>query len=195
MTTARIERKLGNEVERHPDGALTRHAFFEPHEDVMRELVRDLFEENWRRIVVGPCLEGAVFEVCFTEKPKVRVSDGYLTVDLGPWHFHLCIGKHKGSPSEELRENRPVARISLWERRGKGCVHGRSWGLRLWNGYGEQMTTIFLPNPWLTYDMQVVKQPNWSRLELYYRLREKYLGKAIPADLEQAANASWDDEG
>ena len=46
MTTAKIDRKLGHEVERHPDGALTRHTCFEPHEDVMRELVRDLFEEN-----------------------------------------------------------------------------------------------------------------------------------------------------
>ena len=39
MTTAKIDRKLGHEVERHPDGALTRHTCFKPHEDVMRELV------------------------------------------------------------------------------------------------------------------------------------------------------------
>lgn len=42
MTTAKIDRKLGHEVERHPDGALTRHSGFEPHEDVMRELVEGI---------------------------------------------------------------------------------------------------------------------------------------------------------
>lgn len=188
-------KKAGREIERHPDGALTCHSYFEPREEIMRELVRDLFEENWQRIVVGPCLEGAVFEACFSRKPELRISDGYLTVDLGSWHFHLCIGKHEGSPSEELREKRPVARVSLWERRGKGCAHGRSWGLRLWNGYGEQMTTVFLPSPWLTDDRRVSKAPDWSRLDLYYRLREKYLGEPVPGDFEQAANVSWEDDG
>lgn len=183
---------LGTSPEYHPDGSITRHTYFEPREEIMRPLVADLFERNWQRIVVGPCVEGAVFEVCFTEKPKVHVQDGYLTVDLGSWHFHLCVGAHEGSHSEELCKNRPVASISLWERRGKGCLHGRSWGLRLWNGYGEQMTTVFLPNPWLTEDMKVLKEPQWERLELYYWLRNKYLGEPIPENYEQAANASWE---
>ena len=83
---------------------------------------------------------------------------------------------------------RPVAKIAFFERRGKGCAGGRSWGLRMWNGYGEQMTTVFLPNPWLTDDMQLLKQPDWNRLDLYYQLREKFLGEPVPADFEAAAN-------
>ena len=193
MTVTAHSRKLSEEIEHHPDGSRTLHAYFGPSEEVMRELVRDLFARNWQRIVVGPCIEGAVFEVSFQEPPELRELDGYLTVDLGPWHFHLCIGKHRGSPSPELREKRPVARVSIWERRGTGCVHGRSWGLRMWNGYGEQMTTVFLPSPWLTDEMKVQKEPDWSRLDLYYRLREKYLGETVPADLEQSANADWNE--
>ena len=42
MTAAKIDRKPGHEVERHPDGALTRHTCFEPREDVMRELVEGM---------------------------------------------------------------------------------------------------------------------------------------------------------
>ena len=30
MTTPKIDRKPGHEVERHPDGALARHTCFEP---------------------------------------------------------------------------------------------------------------------------------------------------------------------
>lgn len=177
-----------DEIEKHPDDALTGYSYFAPAESVMKELVDELFVHNWPRIVVGPCIEGAVFEIVFQGPPEVRISDGYLTVDLGAWHFHLCIAEHRGSTSEELRKMRPVAKIGFFERRGKGCVGGRSWGLRMWNGYGEQMTTVFLPNPRLTDDMQLLKQPDWNRLDLYYRLREKFLGEAMPADLEAAAN-------
>jgi hypothetical protein len=177
-----------DETVQHPDDAQTGYSYFTPSETVMKELVDELFFRNWQRIVVGPCIEGAVFEVCFKNAPEVRISDGYLTVDLGTWHFHLCISAHKGSTSEELRKMRPVAKIGLFERRGKGCAGGRSWGLRMWNGYGEQMTTIFLPNPRLTDDMQLLKEPDWNRLELYYRLREKFLGEPLPSDFEAIAN-------
>jgi len=70
-------------------------------------------------------VEGAVFEIACQSAPELRYSDGYLTVDLGPWHFHLCLGPHKGSTSDELRRNRPVARVAFFERRGKGCGNDR----------------------------------------------------------------------
>jgi len=109
-----------------PDDALIGYSYFVPTEAAMNELVDELFRHNWQRIVVGPCIEGAVFEICFKAPPEIRISDGYLTVDLGAWHFHLCIGAHKGSSSEELRTKRPVAKIGFFERRGKGCAGGRS---------------------------------------------------------------------
>lgn len=160
----------------------------------MSALIEELFTRNWKHLTVGPCIEGAVFEVRFEKAPDVRTLDGYLTVDLGHWHFHLCIAPHKGTASEELRRMRPVARVALFERRGSGCGGGRSWGVRLWNGYGEQMTTVFLPNPALTDDMDMAKTPDWSRLDLYYRLRERFLGEPMPSNLEAAAHVEWASE-
>ncbi|MGH9843215.1 MAG: DUF7676 family protein, partial [Blastocatellia bacterium] len=79
-------------------GSVTEYSYVTPTEETMRELTRLLFEEHWREIIVGPCIEGAVFEIRFEQAPKkVSVLDGYLTVDLGHWHFHLCIGEHKGT--------------------------------------------------------------------------------------------------
>lgn len=180
-----------DEIVEHPDDAVTAYTYFEPREAVLRELVQQLFGVHWSSVVVGPCIEGAVFEVCFQQAPEIRYSDGYLTVDLGPWHFHLCLGPHKGSASEELRRMRPVAKVGFFDRRGKGCGGGRSWGLRFWNGYGEQMTTVFLPNPRISDDQQLLPKPDWSRLDLYYRLREQFLGEPMPTDLEVAALAPF----
>src|SRR6185503_16367036 len=104
-------------------------------------------------------------------------------------HFHLCTGPTKSSSSEEIRQKRPISRAALFESRGVG--HGRSWGLRFWNGFGEQMTTVFLPNPNLSEEKKFVKEPNWSRLEFYYQLRHQLLGEPIPADFAAAANAEW----
>jgi hypothetical protein len=183
-----------DEVKREPDDALTAYSYFAPTESVLVELVEELFVKNWSHIVVGPCIEGAVFEIRFVEAPKIGTLDGYLTVDLGAWHFHLCIGPHKGTASEELRRVRPVHKVALFERRGKGCGGGRSWGVRLWNGYGEQMTTVFLPNPHLADDMRYLKTPDWSRLELYYQLRQKFLNEPLPEDFEAAANLPLPEE-
>lgn len=163
-------------------GTVTEYSYITPTEETMRELTRVLFEEHWRDIVVGPCIEGAVFEIRFAEAPKiVSVFDGYLTVDLGHWHFHLCIGPHKGTKSVELASKRRVAKLALFEMKGSKCMGGgNSYGLRMWNGFDEQMTTVFLPNPKLSDDMKVLKQPAWERLRLWYELRNQFLGEPMP---------------
>jgi hypothetical protein len=174
------------EIIDNPDGTTTEYTYFEPTEEMMRVLVDILFKEHWADITVGPCIEGAVFEVRFKEPPKVSLLDGYLTVDLGHWHFHLCIGAHKGTPSPELAAKRRVARAAFFETRGGKCGGGRSWGLRLWNGFGEQMTTVFLPNPYLSDDLKVLKDPRWERLRLWYELRHTFLGEPMPEDMSVA---------
>ena len=150
MTTTTQTKLLRQETIEQLDGTKTILSYFEPTDETMQALATDLFEHNWQRIVVGPCIQGAVFEVCFQQPPTLSYLDGYLTVNLGPWHFHLCVGTHTGTPSEELRRKRPVAKIAFFEERGRGCAGGRSWGLQMWNGFGEQMTTVFLPNPFLS---------------------------------------------
>jgi hypothetical protein len=174
------------EIVEHLDGSVTEFSYFEPSADAMDRLVRLLFEEHWREITVGPCIEGAVFEVRFSEAPKLSMLDGYLTVNLGPWHFHLCIAEHKGNRSPELARKRRVARAALFEIRGQRCGGGRSWGVRMWNGFGEQMTTVFLPNPRLSDELRPLSEPNWERLRLWYELRQEFLGEIPPANIAQA---------
>jgi hypothetical protein len=50
-----------------------------------------------------------------------------------------------------------------------------SWGLRLFNGKEEQQLTVFLPNPFLSSDDRILKEPDWSRLYLWDHLRKTYL--------------------
>ena len=102
----------------HLDGTVTEYSYFTPSADTMDRLVKSLFEGHWREVAVGPCIEGVVFEVRFTEAPKLTMLDGYLTVNLGPWHFHFCIDEHKGNRSRDLASKRRVARVTLFETRG-----------------------------------------------------------------------------
>jgi len=186
MTTAIPTKLLRQETIEQLDGTTTVRSYFEPTEETMQELVKDLFQHNWQRIVVGPCVQGAVFEVRFEKEPKLSYLDGYLTVDLGAWHFHLCIGPHQGTSSDELRRKRPVAKVAFFEDRGRGCAGGRSWGVQLWNGFGDQMTTVFLPNPFLSDEQKILREPQWERLRLWYELREKYLGEPMPGACKPA---------
>jgi hypothetical protein len=141
----------------------------------LERLFRELFTAHWRRIIFGPCIQGAVFEIRLTEPPKkISMFDGYLTVDTGAWHMHLCIDEHKDAPSLEVVKQRQPSRAAFFhESRTTGHVRG-TWGLRLWNGLGEQMITVFFPNPYLTDEQQIQKEPDWSRLELWEQLRQQY---------------------
>ncbi|MGH8769918.1 MAG: DUF7676 family protein, partial [Burkholderiales bacterium] len=175
MSLQKAREDIHRETVENLDGTTTEFTYFEPAEEKMRALAEILFQEHWSEITVGPCIEGAVFEIRFAAPPKVSLLDGYLTVDLGHWHFHLCIGEHRGTRSEELARKRRVARIAFMETRGGRCGGGRSWGLRLWNGFGEQMMTVFLPSPFLSDELKVLKEPQWERLRLWYELRRTFL--------------------
>ena len=167
--------ELKKETVKNLDGSKTEIEYIEPSEKVLEALFRDLFEQHWGEITFGPCVPGAVFEIRLKEKPpKVTISDGYLTVDTGPWHFHLCLGENKGAGNPELARQRRVGRAAFFRdiREGKGCVPG-SWGLRLWNGDAEQMITIFFPNPYLNAE-QRRQEPDWSKLDLWNQLRSKH---------------------
>jgi hypothetical protein len=174
-------------IEDNPDGTRTEYFDVEPGEERLLALLRELFEEHWGEIVFGPCLQGAVFELRFPEKPRVSVLDGYVTIGPegpGTWHFHLCIGPHRGT---ESRPTPPA--LAAWRRCRRAAFYrdldaaGRcgSWGLRLWNGRGEQMITVFFPNPWLDPERQrYVETPDWSRLDMWMGLRDRHAG--VPAE-------------
>src|SRR5580765_7312270 len=84
------------------DGSRTEYFDVDPTEATLLALARELFEEHWEQVIFGPCIEGAVFEGRFSERPRLSLLDGYLTVEVeggGSWHFHVCIGPHHGTPA------------------------------------------------------------------------------------------------
>jgi len=152
--------------------------------ETLQRLLTDIFENYWDRIHFGTLVQGAVFEIRAPNAPqKIGMLDGYLTIDFGHWHFHLCIGEHRGTPrnptSEDLARHRRTARAELYRRLREGD-RPSSWGLRLFNGAGEQQMTVFLPNPYLTGEQRILKEPVWEHLALWDHLRAEYLG--LPPD-------------
>ena len=144
--------------------------------------------------MIGPCLEGAVFELQQERRPeRVSMLDGYLTLFLGVTgdaHFHLCTDVHRGLGREGVdtvvAKRRQCSRVSFYREFGAGrCVPG-SWGVRLWNGDGDQMCTFFLPNPFLNAE-QKLQTPDWSRLSLWNELRARYLGETMPQPIPKEA--------
>jgi len=135
------------------DGTRTEYFDVECSEPSLLALLREMFEVSWQHVIFGPCIEGAVFEGRFGAPPVLSILDGYATVQVAgseSWHFHLCIGPHRGSPSlptsPELARWRRCARAAFFrslDRDGRASA----WGVRLWNGRGEQMLTVFFPNP------------------------------------------------
>ena len=168
------------------DGSLHAVWEFRPGRELLERLLRDLFENHHESLVFGPCIQGAVFECRLTEPPR-RISylDGYLTVDLGEWHFHLCIGEHRGDERHpcppELARWRKCARALLQRIYQNPPIAGHapvSYSLALLNGRGEQMVTFFLPNPYFDQNYRVLETPDWGKLALWNHIRANYLGLA-----------------
>ena len=164
----------GPAAERELDGTLTEYFDVDVRGDRVECLLTELFTEHWRALTVGPLLQGAVFEVRFTAPPRVTMLDGYMTVDLGAWHFHLCVNDHREAPPE-LAAIRRVGRAAFFRTRGTGGAgHApMTWGLRLWNGRGEQMVTVLFPSAYYSDAMEPLSEPDWHRVELWEALRAR----------------------
>jgi hypothetical protein len=174
-----------------PDGA-TLELFPLPTDAAsLEELLGGLFREDWQEITFGPLIQGAAWEMRAPHAPThVGVLDGYLTVAFGAAHFHLCIGAHKGPRNNPtplaLARHRRTARAELYRRLDRSGAPV-SWGLRLFNGQGEQQATVLLPNPFLSRDTEkVLKAPDWSRLALWDRLRKRWLDLSEPDPIDRS---------
>ena len=141
-------------------------------EQTLLRIFEDCFEE-WEHIHIGPLIQGAAWEIRPPRKPRITMLDGYATVDFRDWHFHICIGVHRDAPAEVARL-RQTHRAELYRQLSPDGTPS-SWGLRLFNGGDEQQITFLLPHPFLTDDQRIRDEPDWSRLGLWNRLREKYL--------------------
>jgi hypothetical protein len=148
----------------------------------LERILRDLFENHWHEIIFGPLIEGAAWELSVDRAPRhISLLDGYLTVDLGRMHFHLCIGETCGNPDAPtppaLAKRRRNAETVLLRRMNRDGTPD-TWALRMRNGAGEEQMTILFPNPFLTEKMQFADPPDWSKLALWDRVRDRYLGLA-----------------
>jgi hypothetical protein len=152
-------------------------------EPALFALVKHVFETYWEAIFFGVLIQGAAWEVKAPGPPrKIGLLDGYVTVDFGAWHFHLCIGETKGvgaSPTPpELARHRRCARAELYRLLNPRNGAPTSWGLRLFNGAGEQQMSVFLPNPFLGDEGRPAHPPRWERLAAWDDLRQRTLGLA-----------------
>ena len=164
------------------DSGQTEHIWPLPTDEAtLLDLVTTVFTQHWDMVEFGVLVEGAAWEIAAPGPPrKIGMYDGYVTVDFGRWHFHLCIGEHTGAPPELARLRR-CARAEMY--RGLGSDGApTTWGVRLYNGRGEQQLTILLPNPFLE-ENRLLPSPDFTRLALWDTLRERYLGLSPdPAD-------------
>jgi hypothetical protein len=150
-------------------------------EAFLKELLTYIFETYWREIVFGPMIQGGAFEFqCPNAPTKIKLFDGYLTVNFGNpgTHFHICIGENKGSPKKptpgELQRHRKTSQAEFF-RNLDGSGAPVAWGARFFNGKGEQQMSIFFPSPFLTDEQQIAEKPDWSRLAMWKDLSWRYL--------------------
>ncbi len=157
----------------------------------LERILRDLFETHWAEITFGPIIQGAAWEIKAPSAPSyVGIADGYLTVAFGISHFHLCIGPTAGSrhdpTPEALARHRRTRRAELYRRLDRAGAPN-SWGLRLFNGEGEQQATILLPNPFLSPEDKLLEDPDWSRLALWDELRAAWTGASGPDPADRSS--------
>lgn len=150
-------------------------------EPVLLDLIKHLFGAYWESIFFGTLIQGAAWEVKAPGPPrKIALLDGYVTVDFGPWHFHLCIGETKGvgaGPTPPaLARHRRCARAELYRGLNPRTGAPNIWGFRMFNGADEQQMTVFLPSPFIGDDGKLLKPPRWERLAAWDDLRKRVLG-------------------
>jgi hypothetical protein len=174
-----------------PDGATVEIFPLPTDEASLEALLRELFEHHWQVITFGPLIQGAAWEIRAPHAPTtVGMLDGYLTVAFGASHFHICIGptygpRHAPTPPA-LARHRQTSRAELYRRLDRAGAPA-SWGLRLFNGAGEQQLTILLPNPFLSADGEkILREPDWSRLALWDELRARWAGWPGPDPLDRS---------
>jgi len=170
-------------VELH--GGSTEHRWALPTDQAtLLALLTTVFTDHWQQIQFGTIIEGAAWEVVAPNAPvSIGMLDGYVTIDFGHWHLHLCIGEHKAS-GPELARIRRCSRAELYRGLGRKGTP-TTWGLRLFNGRDEQMMTVLLPNPFLTEEQKISREPDFTRLAAWDTLRERFL-RLCPDPLDRA---------
>lgn len=146
--------------------------------DWLFALFEELFSGYWDQLTWGPLIPGAAYELKSPGKPdRITLSDlGYLTIHWGvKGHLHLCLGGGPAMAPEDIRRRSP-SRAELVRRLDPDELP-RSWSVRMFNGDGQPMITIFLPNPFLTPEDRGADVPDWDRLALWEDLFPRLTGQ------------------
>lgn len=134
-------------------------------------LCLELFQDHWAQITFGPCIRGAIYELQLAAKPEVFVHDGYVIVDLGAaGHLHLCIASFDPTAA--------CARIALFAGYTEVSDEPVSWGIRFWNGAGQQMLSVFMTAAGSAerdeHGIPVGLQADERAVEIWQQLRARY---------------------
>jgi (2Fe-2S) ferredoxin len=166
-------------------GGAIKYEYFPADLATTGQLLSYLFKERWMDVGIGHLVDGSVLELEFTEAPKIcRLYDGYLTVVATGWHLHLCLAPHMGGADAttppELRDRRLVTKAALYQRLNHRR-EARSWGIQFWNGGGEKMMNLFLPNPFVgkNEDLLPENRPDRDKLALYQYLRQMLIEATV----------------
>jgi hypothetical protein len=165
------------------DGRVVRHLWDLPLDpDFLERFLTDVFGTYWDRIVFGPLVEGASYEMqCPCAPTRTDLSNGYLTIWFGGTHFHLCIGDvHSADPArpttEEWRRERKPAVARLFRMIDSDGAPS-SWGFEMRNGRDDSQLAIFFENPFLSRDDGIEDEPHWERLAMWRDISARYLGR------------------
>ena len=178
--SAKMQEQVRSKIVEEPGRGTLEVFTVDPSEQVLFRMIEDIYKNYWKEICFGILVQGGVWEIMAPNAPKrISLSDGYVTVDFGAWHFHICIGETKGSSKNptppEVQKHRRTRRAELYRTLNQEGIPG-SWGLRMFNGKNEQQMTVFLPNPFLSSERKIMQEPDWSHLNLWDHLRKEYLG-------------------
>ena len=177
MTTAQPLPR--GEITQQPDGIY--ELFPVPtDQDTLHGILTDCLAE-WERIRIGLLIPGAVWEIKPPRPPRTGFLDGYLTVDFEEWHLHLCIGEHtvraaRGGPPAPPppAPNSTAASTPIISPRPGVSASSTA--------AASSRSPSSSPTPTSTSASNTEKQPVWSRLYLWDRLRAKYLGQGEDGD-------------
>lgn len=164
-----------------PDGRVEEIWPLPLEEALLTTFFTDVFENYHDRVVFGPLIPGAAYELKAPARPvSVRLNNGYLTVHWGTrGHFHLCVGEARGTAdnpnSPEVIAHRRPARAEFYRRLDRAGLP-LSWGFRMFNGHNEPQITLIFPNPYVTDEDEVTTTPDWARLTMWKELLPRYTG-------------------
>ncbi len=161
----------------NPNGKITEVFPLPTDEKFLFDLLKDIFETYWDKIIFGPIIDGAAYEMRCPQAPtQVDLTGGYLTIFFGVTHFHICIGINSGG-TRESQQNRTTQRAEYYRDLDKTGAPV-SWGFRMYSGAGDQQLTILFPNPFVSECDKILDTPDWSRLSVWNKIQKKYFNRS-----------------